>query len=34
MASTFSLKSSSHEGRYMILSCSQTKDVAANKSTV
>lgn len=34
MASTFSLKSSSHEGRYMILSCSQTKDVAANKSTI
>lgn len=34
MASTFSLNSSSYKERYMILSCSQTKDVAANKSTI
>lgn len=34
MASTFSLNSSSYQGRYMNLSCSQTKDVAANKSII
>lgn len=34
MASTFSLTSSSYDGRYMTLSCSQSKDVATNKSTI
>lgn len=34
MASTFSLTSSSYDGRYMTLSCSQSKDVETNKSTI
>lgn len=34
MASTFSLTSSSYDGRYMTLSCSQSKDVKTNKSTI
>lgn len=34
MASTFVLKSSSYEGRYMELACTQTQDIAANKSTI
>lgn len=34
MASTFSLISSSYEGRYMSLSCSQSKDAATNRSTI
>ena len=34
MASTFSLTSPSYDGRYMTLSCSQSKDVETNKSTI
>ena len=34
MASTFSLTSSSYDGRYMTLSCSQSKNVETNKSTI
>lgn len=34
MASTFSLTSSSYDGRYMRLSCSQSKNVASNRSTI
>lgn len=34
MASTFSLTSSSYDGRYMTLSCSQSKDVETNTSTI
>ena len=34
MASTFSLTSSSYDGRYMTLSCSQSKDVETNKSII
>lgn len=34
MASTFTLTSHSYEGRYMYLECSQSKDIATNKSTI
>ncbi len=34
MASTFSLKSHSWGGRYLLLECTQTKDIANNKSPV
>ena len=34
MASTFTLTSSSYDGRYLQLSCSQTKDIATNKSKI
>lgn len=35
MASTFTLKSSSsYDGRYLQLTCTQTKDIATNKSTI
>ena len=34
MASTFTLTSSSYGGRYLQLSCSQTRDIATNKSTI
>lgn len=34
MASTFSLTSQSYEGRYLRLTCTQTKDIAANKSQI
>ena len=34
MASSFSLKTGSYDGRYLQLSCSQTKDIATNKSTI
>ena len=34
MASTFTLTSGSYDGRYMELVCTQTKDVANNKSTI
>lgn len=34
MASSFTLTSSSYKGRYMELVCTQTKDIAANKSII
>lgn len=34
MASSFTLKSSAYDGRYMELVCKQTKDIAANKSII
>ena len=34
MASSFSLTSSLYEGRYLKLSCSQSKDIATNTSTI
>lgn len=34
MATTFSLQTSAYDGRYMKLTCSQTKDVANNTSTI
>ena len=34
MASTFTLTSHSYQGRYMYLECSQSKDIATNKSTI
>jgi hypothetical protein len=34
MASTFTLNSSAYQGRYLQLSCTQTKDVATNKSKI
>lgn len=34
MASTFSLKSDSYGGRYLILECSQEKDIVNNKSKI
>ena len=34
MAGTFTLTSGSYDGRYMQLVCTQTKDVATNKSTI
>lgn len=34
MASSFTLTSKQYEGRYMELVCTQTKDIAANKSTI
>lgn len=34
MASTFTLKSSAYQGRYLQLSCTQTKDIATNKSKI
>lgn len=34
MASTFTLTSGSYEGRYLQLSCSQSIDIATNKSTI
>lgn len=34
MASTFTLTSSSYDGRYLQLSCSQSKDIATNKSKI
>lgn len=34
MASSFALKSSAYDGRYMELVCTQTKDIAANKSII
>ena len=34
MASTFTLYSDSYEGRYLYLSCSQTKNIANNTSTI
>ena len=34
MASTFSLTSASYEGRYLQLTCTQVKNVSANKSTI
>ncbi len=34
MASSFTLKSSSYDGRYLQLSCKQTKDTANNKSKI
>ena len=34
MASSFTLKSSSYEGRYLLLNCKQTKDIATNKSKI
>lgn len=34
MASTFTLKSASYDGRYLELTCTQTKNVAENTSTI
>jgi hypothetical protein len=34
MAASFSLTSGSYQGRYLKLSCTQTKDIANNKSTI
>lgn len=34
MASSFSLTSKSYDGRYLKLSCTQTKDIASNTSTI
>lgn len=34
MASTFTLTSHSYQGRYMYLECTQSKDIATNKSTI
>ena len=34
MASTFTLKSQSYQGRYLQLSCTQTKDIATNTSKI
>ena len=34
MASTFTLKSQSYKGRYLQLSCTQTKNIATNTSTI
>ena len=34
MAKTFTLKSTSYEGRYMLLTCTQTQDIANNQSTI
>lgn len=34
MASTFSLTSASYEGRYLQLTCTQVKNVSANKSKI
>ena len=34
MATTFTLQSTSYDGRYLKLTCSQTKNVAANTSTI
>lgn len=34
MASTFQLKSSSYQGRYLQLDCTQEKDIASNKSII
>ena len=34
MAGTFTLTSSAYQGRYMELVCTQTKDIATNKSTI
>lgn len=34
MASSFTLKSSAYDGRHMELVCTQTKDIAANKSII
>ena len=34
MANTFTLTSHSYDGRYMYLECSQSKDIATNKSTI
>lgn len=34
MASSFTLNSSSYEGRYLTLTCSQTKNIASNTSTI
>lgn len=34
MATTFTLQTSAYDGRYMKLTCSQTKDVANNTSTI
>ena len=34
MASTYTLQSSSHDGRYLKLTCTQTKNIADNTSTI
>ena len=34
MATTFTLKSNSYDGRYLQLTCSQTKNISANTSTI